>query len=193
MRRAIGSSACKMQKTLSTLFFSDRCPCDECARVMSLSLVHCGLTAHRKCAHADVRDSPLHLLPLCSSPQRDDRAASSCPFAHVGLPTWTPSANLASSSPDHHSIASSLTLVRRCPRLGMARLTKELIEKDGQQSQKSAFQRLFKKGKTHPGTASEADTMSHMVRSKASGRLAACHAMHCPVSAYLLTQALGSE
>ena len=47
----------------------------------------------------------------------------------------------------------------------MARLTKELIEKDGQQSRKSPFRRLFKKNKTHPGTASEADTMSQMVRS----------------------------
>ena len=46
----------------------------------------------------------------------------------------------------------------------MARLTKELIEKDGIQSRKLAFKRLFKGGKTHPGTASEADTMSHMVR-----------------------------
>jgi len=44
----------------------------------------------------------------------------------------------------------------------MTRLTKELIEKDGQQSQKSSFKRLFKGGRTHPGTASEADTMSHM-------------------------------
>ena len=47
----------------------------------------------------------------------------------------------------------------------MTRLTKELIEKDGQQSQKSPFKLLFKKNKTHPGTASEADTMSQMVRS----------------------------
>ena len=46
----------------------------------------------------------------------------------------------------------------------MARLTKDLIEKDDIQSRKSAFKRLFKGGKTHPGTASEADTMSHMVR-----------------------------
>ena len=67
----------------------------------------------------------------------------------------------------------------------MTRLTKELIEKDGQQSQKSSFKRLFKGGRTHPGTASEADTMSHMVRSSCRDNLAnlPCNVSPCNVVA----------
>ena len=46
----------------------------------------------------------------------------------------------------------------------MTRLTRELLEGDGKHSKKSSFSRLFKGNRTHPGTASEADTTSHMVR-----------------------------
>ncbi len=63
----------------------------------------------------------------------------------------------------------------------MTTLTKELLEKDGQQSKMSPFKRLFKKNKTHPGTASEADTMSRMVSSIQSSRSPglSCNALLC--------------
>lgn len=61
----------------------------------------------------------------------------------------------------------------------MTRLTRELLEGDEKLSNKSSFRKLFKGNRTHPGTASEADTMSHMVRQyQASNEHQVLH-VHC--------------